>query len=349
MVAAVRGGPWWRPDHRSGPAESVRLTAAAQRRPLRSADIDETPHTHIAARRAVRSSRAVPGRTAGARSRLRALWLALVVAGVVLGGTWSNADRSPTADAAGKQITIWNHTGVHDRDTYWEPKLDQPASYTGSPDYANGTAYLKLQVLSKPSNKLMIPSVCFWRHGAQKRFQFETCARTRDDAFTSTGTYWIELGTPKTWWKKNGVFDWSKPVSVGRIMLKDPATGSLFLSSKCGQACYQGNDLGRHVPLRMASQLVFVAKGATFTPPPGWNDPNAGSTTGGSTSGGSTSGGSTTGGSTTGGSTSGGSTGATTTTTVPLDPVPAEVSAQRAVASRPAERIGAMRDIAPPG
>jgi hypothetical protein len=190
------------------------------------------------------------------------------------------------AAQAATQHTIFAHSGSQTASSYFEPAATQPRDYT-NPNYAGGRAYLRLQVTSKPSNKPMQPQVCFWRHGA-RRFQFETCASTKGLTFNATGTYWVDLGAPGSWWKLNGVYDWSQQASVVRIMLKDPATGTLFLSSKCGQACYSGDDLADHVPVQMTAELIMVARGATLVPPNNWRagcpktwSPNCGSTGGG--------------------------------------------------------------------
>jgi hypothetical protein len=101
-------------------------------------------------------------------------------------------------------------------------------------------------------------------------------------AFTGTGTFYIDLGTPTTWWKKNGVYDWSKQASRGRIMIKNPGTtGKLLLSSRCGDACYDGSDLNQHIPITMSSELIFVAKGEKLACPSDWNTPLCGSGGGG--------------------------------------------------------------------
>jgi hypothetical protein len=177
-----------------------------------------------------------------------------------------------TSGASGPdQISVWNATGLSQTSSsYWEPPLNQPANYTLPPDYANGQAYIRINVTSKPSTKEVQPAICFWRHGTT-RFQFETCARTNGVTFTRTGTFYIALGSPDSWWKKNGTWSWATPASVGRIMIKNPGTnGKLLLSSKCGQACYDGNDLEQHVPIVMDSELIFVGKGKTLNPPASW-------------------------------------------------------------------------------
>jgi hypothetical protein len=174
--------------------------------------------------------------------------------------------RSP-ATTASSQVTVWSGTDSQTSATYWEPTLRQPANYVSPVNYAAGEVQLKLVIESKPSAKPMKALVCFWRHGAS-RFQHETCRSA--GVFTAPGTYRVTLPAPTTWWKKGGTYDWTLPSSVGRIMLVDPTTGKIFMNQRCGRACYNGGDLASHIPVRMTSQLIFVAEGATFAPPVGW-------------------------------------------------------------------------------
>lgn len=182
------------------------------------------------------------------------------------------ATTPPTNGATvASQRLLFDHEGTQTPDDYWEPAADQPADYTSPADFADGHAYLKLDVIAKPSDKPMIPQLCFWRHTESTKFKFETCSTGRNDIFTSEGTYWLDLGAPGGWWKKNGVYDWSKQASVVRIMFKDPETKKLFMASKCGATCYPGDDLLDHVPVTYRAQVVLVASGAHLQPPAGWD------------------------------------------------------------------------------
>jgi hypothetical protein len=196
----------------------------------------------------------------------RALRLALVGSALFGSALVAGPAQSATA-AAPSQWTVWSHTGSQTASNYWQPTLRQPANYVSPVNYAGGQAQIKIVIESKPSTRPMKALVCFWRHGATKH-QYETCRSA--GIFSKPGTYRVALPAPTSWWKKGGSYDWSKPASIGRIMLVDPNTGKIFLNSKCGKACYTGGDLASHVPVRMTSQLIFVAKGATFKPPAGW-------------------------------------------------------------------------------
>lgn len=176
-----------------------------------------------------------------------------------------------TTEAAGSQRVIWSEAGLEQTSsTYWQPDLNQPQDYTSPVDLVGGTAYMRLDVVSKPSDMFVAPMVCFWRHGA-KQFEEETCAAGRHHPFTSEGTYYLDLGTPSKWWQKDGSFDWTQPVSVGRIMIRDGVKGGrLLLNERCGGACYLGDDLDDHVPIEMDATLIFVPAGQTLAPPSNW-------------------------------------------------------------------------------
>jgi hypothetical protein len=202
----------------------------------------------------------------------RVLQLTLVgSAALALSTGPASAQSLPAANlpaaTTSSQVTVWSGTDSQTANSYWEPTLRQPANYVSPVNYAGGSAQIKIVIESKPSARPMKAMVCFWRHAATK-FQYETCRSA--GVFTTKGTYRVALPAPTSWWKKGGTYDWTKQASVGRIMLVDPNTGKIFMNSKCGKACYTGADLGSHVPVRMSSQLIFVAKGATFQPPPGW-------------------------------------------------------------------------------
>ncbi|MFK8025105.1 MAG: fibronectin type III domain-containing protein [Ilumatobacter sp.] len=181
----------------------------------------------------------------------------------------------PIQAAGADQISVWDTTLSQTYDSYWEPALNQPADYTGPRDYASGTAYIKIDVLEKPSDLAMIPLICFWTHTAAQKFKYETCARKGvDRIFTDEGTYYFDLKAPESWWQKNGVFDWSTPPTLGRIMLKKAysETTELMLGKLCGSFCYKGDDLEDHIPVRIASELIFVAQGETLNPPSDWRN-----------------------------------------------------------------------------
>ena len=163
----------------------------------------------------------------------------------------------------------FDHRAAHVKNAYWQPPVVQPANYVAPANFRDGRVLMRLEIGSKPSAMPLQAALCFWRHGAAK-FQWETCAPSRRAAFSTPGVSYVDFGPPAGWWKKNGVYDWARQASIIRIMLKDPATGRLMVTSNCGRACYPAVDIDQHVPIASRAEVILVAKGATFTPPAHW-------------------------------------------------------------------------------
>jgi len=152
-------------------------------------------------------------------------------------------------------VTVFaGHTQNSGPGEYFEPNL---ASLSNWGALATGNAILNVDVLSKPSSKPINFQVCFWYLPTGKftgNFG-ETCGK--QTTFTGESSFSINLGRPDSWWSKNGPFQWNKGPTVVRIMLKDPTTKKLMMSSRCGSACYSGGDLAAHVPIRLRATLTF--------------------------------------------------------------------------------------------
>lgn len=163
------------------------------------------------------------------------------------------AESSPLAlTEAGRTVTIFSGTSTAGAATYWDVGHGGPGNLVSPVNYAGGRAVLKVRVLSKPSSKRLAVQVCMWRNN----FRQETCSPK--GYIVNEGSYTFNLGRPAGWWKKGG-FGWSQPYQITRIMVKDASTGRLMMNRRCGAACYRGNDLGQHVPIKMSGTLTFTA------------------------------------------------------------------------------------------
>jgi hypothetical protein len=202
--------------------------------------------------------------------------VALAATGVTAGLTAGTASGAGTS-----QFTLFDATGINTARSYYQPAFSSPANWTTPINYSGGTAYWRLQVVDKPSSLAMKAQVCMWR----VNFTVETCSAL-GTTITDEGTYWYNLGSPGSWWKKNNNWAMTPPDNI-RIMLKDNISGLQLQSSACGNYCYPRTDLALHVPITMNSQLIIVAQGSTLTPPASWSGcPTAWSaacTTGGTT------------------------------------------------------------------
>jgi len=162
---------------------------------------------------------------------------------------------TPTQPPVSGAVTVFsNYTQNAGPGVYFEPNL---ASLSNWGALATGDAILNVDVLSKPSSKPIKFQVCFWYLPTGKftgNFG-ETCGK--QTTFTGESSFSINLGRPDSWWSKNGSFQWNKGPTVVRIMLKDPTTKKLMMSSRCGSACYKGGDLAAHVPIKLRATLTF--------------------------------------------------------------------------------------------
>lgn len=168
------------------------------------------------------------------------------------------------AGAASNQFTLFDATDSQTSSSYYQPSFSSPANWSTPDNFYGGTAYWRVQVMSKPSSLPTLMQVCMWRQS----YAIETCSGYTP-TITDEGTFWVKLGAPQNWWKKNGNWSPVRP-DVVRIMVKDKASGRLMQRSSCGAYCYPRSDLDNHVPIQINSQLIVVAKGAALQPPSKW-------------------------------------------------------------------------------
>jgi len=190
----------------------------------------------------------------------------------------------PVTGGTGEQITLFDAKNiVQDFDQYAQPNANWPksGSMKGPVNYADGRAYFRLEILSKPTSINMAAQVCLWFQYDGRSFgnkYEETCSSPSTlMQFTDEGLYYFEIRSPSTWWSqdgsnnKTGQFDWGKKPHVARIMFKDLKTGTLFFEKSCGSACWSGGDARDHTPVKFNAELIFVEKGKKFSPPSDWN------------------------------------------------------------------------------
>lgn len=192
----------------------------------------------------------------------------VVLAGLALAGATVAAAVSvggpASAAAPNRQFTLFDTTQTHQAGKYWTAPWSSPANWISPVNYAEGRAYLRMEVVSKPSSIEMWPQVCMWRNN----YTQETCARRvpiRDE-----GVYWADLGSIRNWWKKGSSYPLNVKPDIVRILLKDPVSKLLFNNAKCGSVCYPRGDLNQHVPVTIKATMIFVAKGSTLNPPASW-------------------------------------------------------------------------------
>jgi len=202
-------------------------------------------------------------------SLVLALTASLLTAGTGAGAQTAPGAPAPAAVTATQQV-IFDHLGTAQKDKHYRPVVTQPANYVAPLNLRDGNAYLRLVVSGKPSTKQLGFHVCMWRHNGLLRFFWETCSAWQKATVTTDGTYFVNLGPVGTWWKKNGVWDWTKPASDIRLMLMDPATRTLMYVNSCGTHCYGGTNIDQHLPFTVKSEFVLVGQGRNLVPPASW-------------------------------------------------------------------------------
>ena len=178
--------------------------------------------------------------------------------------TTTTTRPTTTQAPASGSVVIWNQTMNSGPDVYWEPNWNDVGNFR-SPNLIAGDAVLEVEILSKPTSREVILQVCAWRwlngHSFSGGFE-ETCTsqNLQTMRFTDeTGKVTINLGSPDGWWVKGGgKFPWDKGPDVMRILIKDAATKSLLIDSRCGSACYTGpGNAADHTPIQIRSKLTF--------------------------------------------------------------------------------------------
>lgn len=181
---------------------------------------------------------------------------AIVVTGVVAGGSASAAPAPTPQPEAAQTLTVFNATQLYEHNKYFAPPFTSLQNWVAPVNYSAGRARLQLQILSKPSSRPMLAQVCFWQHADGVKFKYETCAKSV--LITDETSMTVDLGVPTSWWKKNGVYPYTRPPSLVRILLKDPATSMMMNDDRCGRVCYRGNDLHQHVPVNIRATLTIT-------------------------------------------------------------------------------------------
>jgi hypothetical protein len=141
--------------------------------------------------------------------------------------------------------------------------------WTSPANYYEGTIYMRIDVQSKPSLRLVAAQLCAW----QDVFSKEGCCDAA--MFRGTGVAYFKATRRPADFSKivGGGLDWTREFYRVKFMLKDGSkSGPLLATSRCGQACYPGDDIDLHVPITHHATVIVVSKGGTLVPPADWHD-----------------------------------------------------------------------------
>jgi len=181
--------------------------------------------------------------------------------------------------SCGDQVTFFKQEMQDTAAGYWE--IPKPkGGFRMAAKYAQGNAYLRLEVASKPTSIEVFPQVCFWRWeptaACPERWKVfaETCSSQSAFSYTSTSVSYVSLGAPSQWWKKaSPAWSYALPWDALRILQKADYNGTKYLlqDGSCGSACWPvAGGAAAHLPITMAGELVLVAQGKSFQTPTHW-------------------------------------------------------------------------------
>jgi hypothetical protein len=125
------------------------------------------------------------------------------------------------------------------------PAANIPKNLKSPIDYASGTAYVRFEVLSKPSAAKTLYNICFQNPSNYACLGYPP-------AYTATGTYNFS-GAFSSFWQGDLV-DWSMGISEVQLILKDEK-----------EVKVQGNAM--FYPYKMHVTITIVAPGSTYVPP----------------------------------------------------------------------------------
>lgn len=187
-------------------------------------------------------------------------------------------------------------------DETWVHGPDMPDSHyrvspmNGTPEdwsrYADGTAWVYLEVHSKPTAQETKFQVCF------EATPTYACTN-QSPTYTTVGTYEWETPFANFWSPPNTSVDWSQGTNKLACILKDTMNGKPSADNVGAETA------ALYMPTEVRMVVTIVENGSTYIPPQPTGEGGAGGTGGQGTGGAASSGGSSAGGTSAGGSSNG--------------------------------------------
>jgi hypothetical protein len=165
---------------------------------------------------------------------------------------------SPTLAAADQFVAMdetWEHTpDLPDSHYRVKPSAETPADWTSPVDYSDGTAWVYLEVQTKPTAQETKFQVCF------EATPTYACT-AQSPTYTATGTY--EWPTPFSdfWSPPNEYVDWSQGVNKLANILKDT------MNNKPSADNVGDETAALYTPTRVRMVVTIVSAGGTYVPP----------------------------------------------------------------------------------
>jgi hypothetical protein len=177
------------------------------------------------------------------------------------GAAWAQNDQFVLLD------TPYIHNTTTKAFSFFPLAPGVPDNWRTPVNYAEGTIYMRLEVLSKPSTRGVNYQICIFQdqHSAPKH----ACARYQ--YFTAPGLYtWSQAMTGMF---QYGNLDWTRRMLDLMLVVKDRGGNPVDDRFGFGGLWDGSPDFSLYYPMEVKFTAIVVAKGATFAPPSGWTTP----------------------------------------------------------------------------
>lgn len=168
----------------------------------------------------------------------------------------------------GNSFYWWHYTAQGQTNLGSMPTNDWTTPY----NYQNGTFYMRIEVISQPSNSPFYIQLGIWQDD-----QLRECIT--DGAYLTGGAGSItekSIGNPNSWWQKDysNLVDWTRPENfnrIGLILWKGNQTCIPMAQGWTnGSMCADGAaEQGSFFPMNVRITIVAVAQGYSFS---GWSN-----------------------------------------------------------------------------
>jgi MYXO-CTERM domain-containing protein len=195
----------------------------------------------------------------------RAILVAATVSIASLAGSTALADQFVVVDST------WDHTpDLADSHYRVVPLPGTPADWKSPVDYASGTAHVRLEVFTKPTDQPTKFQVCF------EATPTYACT-DQSPTYTTVGVIDWETPFANFWSPPGETVDWTKGTNKIALILKDTKNGKPS-ADNVGAAT-----AALYTPTQVRMVVTIVAPGSTYVPPPPPDagvplDPDAGGT-----------------------------------------------------------------------
>lgn len=165
------------------------------------------------------------------------------------------ASESAHADQFVAMDETWEHTAdMPDSHYRVDPSAETPADWTSPVDYTDGTAWVYLEVQTKPTAQETKFQVCF------EATPTYACT-AQSPTYTTVGTYEWSTKFSDFWSPPNESVDWSQGVNKLANILKDTQ------NNKPSADNVGPDEAAKYMPTHVRMVVTIVSAGGTYVPP----------------------------------------------------------------------------------